>query len=94
MTVDVRFTDAGAFYRLQLANGVLTYSPVEKPDAADATLRLPFPSLALLASGTTDPAALDAAGIEITGDASVLGRVFAVLDDPDPDFAIVTPELD
>jgi alkyl sulfatase BDS1-like metallo-beta-lactamase superfamily hydrolase len=94
LTVDVRFTDTGAFYRLRLANGVLTYSPVERSDAADATLRLPFPSLPLLASGTTDPATLAAAGIEVTGDASVLGRVFAVLDAPDPDFAIVTPERD
>ncbi|MGZ4665001.1 MAG: alkyl sulfatase C-terminal domain-containing protein [Frankiaceae bacterium] len=68
-----------------------TYSPAEKPGAADATLRLPVSALPLLAAGEPDAATLTAAGIEVTGDTSALGRLFAVLDDPDPDFAIVTP---
>ena len=92
VTVDVRCTDTGEFFRLRLANGVLTYSPVEKPDAADVTLRLPRPALAVLASGAVDPTSLAAAGIELDGDGSVLGRIFALLDAPDPDFAIVTPD--
>jgi alkyl sulfatase BDS1-like metallo-beta-lactamase superfamily hydrolase len=41
--------------------------------------------------GATDPAALAAAGIQLAGDAGVLGRLLAVLESPDPDFAIVTP---
>ena len=61
-------------------------------DAADATLRLPSPALAVLASGAADAATLASAGVELTGDASVLGRLLSVLEDPDPDFAIVTPE--
>jgi len=91
LTVDLRFTDTGSQYRLRLANGVLTYSAAEKSDTADATLRLPLPALAVLASGAPDTATRASAGIELTGDPSVLGRLFAVLDDPDPDFAIVTP---
>jgi alkyl sulfatase BDS1-like metallo-beta-lactamase superfamily hydrolase len=91
LTVDVHFTDTGDFFRLRLANGVLTYSSVEKPGAADVTLRLPRSALAVLAAGTPDPASLAAAGVELEGDGSVLGRIFALLDSPDPDFAIVTP---
>jgi alkyl sulfatase BDS1-like metallo-beta-lactamase superfamily hydrolase len=91
LTIDVRITDTGAYHRLLLANGVLTYSPKERPEPADATIRLPRRALALLASGTADPGALAAAGVEITGDASVLGRLLALLEEPDPDFAIVTP---
>ena len=54
LTIDVRLTDTGARFRLLLANGVLTYSPAEKPDAADATLRLPSTSLPVLVSGAVD----------------------------------------
>ena len=35
--------------------------------------------------------ALAGAGIEVSGDASILGRLAAVLDPGDKDFAIVTP---
>ena len=91
LTLDVRFTDTEGYFRLLLANGVLTYSSAQKTDAADATLRLPFRSLAVLASGAADPATLASAGIEVSGDTSVLGRLMAVLDEPDPDFPLVTP---
>ena len=94
LTVDVRFTDTGKFFRLRLANGVLTYSAVEKPGAADVTLRLPLSSLAVLASGAHDPSTLADAGIELDGDGSVLGRLLGLLDSPDTDFAIVTPGSD
>ncbi len=38
----------------------------------------------LLASARPD-------GIDLSGDPGVLGRLMALIDDPDPDFAIVTP---
>jgi alkyl sulfatase BDS1-like metallo-beta-lactamase superfamily hydrolase len=92
LTVDVRITDADTRYRLSLANGVLTYSTAQRPDAADATVTVPrATSLAFLVGGAADPATLAAAGIELAGDTDVLGRLFAVLESPDPDFAIVTP---
>lgn len=94
LTVDVRFTDTGDCFRLLLANGVLTYTPVEKPDAADVTLRLPLSALPVLAAGADDATTLAAAGVEVEGDGSVLGRLFALLDSPDPGFAIVTPGSD
>jgi alkyl sulfatase BDS1-like metallo-beta-lactamase superfamily hydrolase len=91
LTLDVRFTDTGDFFRLRLANGVLSYSPVERTDAPDCTVRLPRAALGLLASGAPSPASLAAAGVEVDGDGSVPGRLLAVLDQPDPDFAIVAP---
>lgn len=36
-----------------------------------------------------DPGTID--GVDVTGDATVLGTLLGVLDAPDPDFAIVTP---
>ena len=48
----------------------------------------------MLASGTQDPATLSSAGVVLDGDASALGRLFAVLDAPDPDFPIVTADPD
>jgi len=92
--IDVRFTDTGDHFRLRLANGVLTYSPAESPTPADVTLRLPLAALPVLASGTQDPATLSSAGVVLDGDASALGRLFAVLDAPDPDFPIVTADPD
>ena len=92
VTVDVDLTDTGARYRLRLANGVLTHRVVDGADGADATLSLPQAALPALALGGTSAADLAAAGIEVTGDPSVLQRLLAVLDPGDPDFAIVTPE--
>jgi alkyl sulfatase BDS1-like metallo-beta-lactamase superfamily hydrolase len=45
------------------------------------TTRAALPGLLM---GSTD-------GVTLEGDATVLGRLMAVLDAPDPDFAIVTP---
>ncbi|MFC4783910.1 alkyl/aryl-sulfatase [Nocardioides sp. MAHUQ-72] len=92
LTIDVVLTDSGQRFRLRLANGVLTHSAARQPGAADATLRLPGAALGVLASGAVDAATLGAAGVELTGDPSVLTRLFSVLEAPDPDFAVVTPD--
>ncbi len=92
LTIDVRFTDTGGFHRLRLANGVLTHSPVEKPDPADLTVSCPRPALPAVALGLLPPEDFASAGVELAGDPSALGRLLAVLDEPDPDFAIVTPD--
>ena len=92
LTIEVRFADDDVRYRLNLANGVLTYSTYPKSEAADLTLTLPGKaSLAVLMGGAADPAAFGAAGIEVAGDAGVLDRLLSLLENPDPDFAIVTP---
>jgi alkyl sulfatase BDS1-like metallo-beta-lactamase superfamily hydrolase len=91
LSIDVVLTDVGQRYRLRLANGVLTYSAAEQSGDADATLTTTRRSLPALALGTPSPERLADAGIEVSGDASVLARLTAVLDPGDPDFAIVTP---
>lgn len=91
LTLDVVLTDADERYRLRLANGVLTYSARPQKGDADATLTTTKRALPALALGGLDADGLAAAGIELTGDTSVLGRLTSVLQPGDKDFAIVTP---
>ncbi|MGY4856576.1 alkyl/aryl-sulfatase [Cryobacterium sp. AP23] len=79
------FTDTRELYRLELSHGALVHFPVAKPRAADLSVRI---SRARLAQGV---ATGSFSGVDMTGDASVLQRLFALLDAPDPDFAVVTP---
>jgi alkyl sulfatase BDS1-like metallo-beta-lactamase superfamily hydrolase len=83
LSIGVELTDADETYRLDLRNGVLVHraAPVA---GADLVLRLPKAGLAGLLAGKTD-------GMTTEGDAGVLGRLMAVLEAPDPAFAIVTP---
>ncbi|MGC4935109.1 alkyl/aryl-sulfatase [Gordonia sp. DT30] len=92
LTIDVILTDSDEQYRLRVANGVLTYSGRPQKGAADAILTAPRHALPALALGDLSPAQLADASIELSGDATVLTRLAAVLDPGDPDFAIVTPD--
>jgi alkyl sulfatase BDS1-like metallo-beta-lactamase superfamily hydrolase len=89
-TIDVRISDSGQRFRLLLRNGVLTYSAAERSDPADVTIASSRAALPVLAMGDLGPDTLARAGLEISGDVGVLARLAAVLDRPDPDFAIVT----
>jgi alkyl sulfatase BDS1-like metallo-beta-lactamase superfamily hydrolase len=84
-TVDVDLTDVPERWRLTLRNGVLTYTRKEQAEPAGVTLRLPLAALPALAVGMTNPA------MTVEGDASVLDRLRAALDEPEPNFPIVTP---
>ncbi len=91
LVVEWRVTDLGRTYRTVLRNGVLRHRAVDHAGGAergsdpDLVLTLTRPQLqALLTGGAFD-------GITHEGDPAVLGRVVAVLDAPDPTFAIVTP---
>ena len=76
LVLDVDLTDTGTRYRLTLRNGALTYTPAAQPTAADAVLRLPATALPRTAHRRrTRP--LAAAGVEVHGDASALGRLLA-----------------
>jgi len=79
------FTDRDERYLMELSNGVLIHYPTRHTPRADLTLTLTFPQLlGLLASGSTD-------GIEASGDQSVLRTLMSLTDEPDPNFAVVTP---
>ncbi|HLZ36187.1 MAG TPA: alkyl sulfatase dimerization domain-containing protein [Mycobacteriales bacterium] len=90
LSIDVDLTDTGRRYQLRLANGVLTYSTAARTPA-EATLRLPAQALPRLVAAPPTAETLAEFGIMIDGDAKVLDRLLAVLDDPDPNFDIVTP---
>jgi len=91
ITVDIAFTDTSTRYRLTLRNGALTYTAAAQHTAPDAVLHLPSTALPGLVAGGVDPSQLAAAGVEVDGNASVIGQLLGTLDRPDPDFAIVTP---
>ncbi len=85
LSVGWHFTDSHQNYRMELSNGALIHFPTTGNEAADLTITLTKPQLVqLLATGQPGGAAL-------SGDAGVLQRLMSLTDDPDPDFAVVTP---
>ena len=85
LTLNWHLTDIDEHYRMELSNGALIHFPTSEEIKADLTLTLTKPQLlALLMAGKAD-------GVVMTGDSGVLGRLIGLLDDPDPEFAIVTP---
>jgi alkyl sulfatase BDS1-like metallo-beta-lactamase superfamily hydrolase len=85
LSISWHFTDTGDDYRMELSNGVLIHYPTSGSRAADLTVTLTKPQLLLLlATGKTDD-------IDMSGDLSVVQRLLALTDNPNPDFAIVTP---
>ena len=88
LVIDVTFVDVATDYRLTLRNGVLVHRKVPAdPATAQATVTLASKSrlLAFAAGDTTSP------GVEVTGDEGALPALLGVLDQPDPNFNIVTP---
>ncbi|GAA1459848.1 MBL fold metallo-hydrolase [Nocardiopsis exhalans] len=88
LTIDWNITDLGESYRSQLSNGAFVHWPVQGSEGgpdADLTLTLTKPQfLGLLANG-------DTAGLDHSGDLGAVHKLMGVLDQPDPNFAIVTP---
>jgi alkyl sulfatase BDS1-like metallo-beta-lactamase superfamily hydrolase len=85
LSIGWHFTDTHENYRMELSNGALIHFPTTGNQDADLTVTLTRPQLVeLLATGQPEGAAL-------SGDAGVLQRLISLTDDPDPDFAIVTP---
>lgn len=94
LTMTWNVTDEGRTWHLLLSNGALTYRSTEAapeadgPDpAADLTLTLTLTKsqlLAVLAGKGLDD-------VHVQGDPQVLATLVGLLDNPDPDFAIVTP---
>jgi alkyl sulfatase BDS1-like metallo-beta-lactamase superfamily hydrolase len=90
IAIDVVLSDADSRYRLQLRNGVLTHTRAPQSSPADAVIHLATTDLPALVLGAV-PASPESGGLRVEGDPSCLPRLLKALDNPDPDFAIVTP---
>lgn len=88
IAIDITFADLAANYRLALRNGVLVYRKVAA-DAATAAVTVKLDSkFRFLRAALGD---FDSPGLQISGDPSALQTFLGVLDQPDPNFNIVTP---
>ncbi|MEE2038246.1 alkyl sulfatase dimerization domain-containing protein [Nocardiopsis sp. CT-R113] len=83
--IDWDLTDLGAVVRTTMSNGALIVR--EDPRAGEAGLRVTLtrPELLSLIGGGGGH------GLATSGDASLLGRLFGLLEEPDPVFPVVTP---
>jgi len=94
LVIRMEFTDTGDQYTLLLANGVLTHIRGDAPGGAapGVTFGLTRPVLEQLIAGRAKiPEQVGAGRVTIDGDPGLLTRLMSLLDQPDPDFAIVTP---
>jgi alkyl sulfatase BDS1-like metallo-beta-lactamase superfamily hydrolase len=71
----------------------MRHKPGSHGSAADATLVVDRKALDRLLLKTADVAELAESGrLRVEGDGAKLGELLGLLDEPDPGFAIVTPE--
>ncbi|OBJ00254.1 alkyl sulfatase [Mycobacterium sp. 1482292.6] len=88
IAIDIAFADTAVNYRLTLRNGVLVRRKAA-PDPATATVTVKLANkIRLLAVATGD---FSSPGLELSGNQGALQALLSVLDDPDPNFNIVTP---
>ncbi len=93
LRIDWRVTDPDEQHRITVHNGVLRHKPGSHGPEADAALVVDRRALDQLLLKTADVAELAGSGrLRIEGDGVKLGELLALLDEPDPGFAIVTPE--
>ncbi len=93
LTIDWRVTDPDERHLLELENGVLNHRAGCDHREADATLTIERRALNELLSKTADLAELAGSGrLRVEGDGMKLGELLGLLDEPDPGFAIVTPD--
>ena len=93
LTIGWQVTDPDERRLLQVENGVLNHRPWKDGAEPEATLIVERQALNELLGGTADLAALAGSGrLRVEGDAVKLGELLGLLDEPDPGFAIVTPE--
>jgi len=85
LALELEITDLDRRFRVTLRNGVLIYL---EDSAGDVGLTIRTTKLRLLQLAGGD---LDSEGLEFDGDRGVLEQLLGVLDQGDPDFAIVTP---
>ncbi|HEU4392696.1 MAG TPA: alkyl sulfatase dimerization domain-containing protein [Solirubrobacterales bacterium] len=93
LTINWQVTDPDEQHLLELENGVLNHRADRHDPAADATLVIERQALNEMLGKTADLAELAQSGrLRIEGDGAKLGELLGLLDEPDPGFAIVTPD--
>jgi linear primary-alkylsulfatase len=93
LRIDWLVTKPDEQHALTLRNGVLSHREGRHDPAAEATLVVERDALDQLLLKTVDIAALAETGrLRVEGDATKLGELLGLLDEPDPGFAIVTPD--
>ncbi len=92
MTVNFVFEDAGTTVVVRLENAVLHHKETAPDPRADATVTLTRSSWIRIATRQASAEELVSSGdLRIDGDPLRLVTLFSLLDEPDGDFAIVTP---
>ena len=93
LRIDWVISDPDEEHALSVRNGVLHHRPGRHEPPADASLFVDREAFDQLLLKTADPAALAESGrLRVEGDGEKLGELLGLLDEPDPAFAIVTPE--
>jgi alkyl sulfatase BDS1-like metallo-beta-lactamase superfamily hydrolase len=93
LTINWEVTDPDERHLLELENGVLHHRADRHDPEADATLIVERRALNEMLSGAAELAELAESGrLRVEGDGIKLGELLGLLDEPDPGFAIVTPE--
>jgi alkyl sulfatase BDS1-like metallo-beta-lactamase superfamily hydrolase len=88
------FTDTDEHHVVMLSNGALIHSANRQDPQADATVLVERAALNELFAGLTPVEELLGAGrLRVEGDAAKLGELLGLLEEPDPSFAIVTPQV-
>jgi alkyl sulfatase BDS1-like metallo-beta-lactamase superfamily hydrolase len=93
LRIDWVIADPDERHALTVRNGVLHHRPGSHDPEADAALLVDRDALNQLLLKTADIAALAESGrLRVEGEAEKLGELLGLLDEPDPGFAIVTPD--
>jgi linear primary-alkylsulfatase len=93
LRIDWAITDPDEQHALTLRNGVLSHQQGRHEPEAESTLVVEREALNELLLKTADLAELTESGrLRIEGEAEKLGELLSLLDEPDPGFAIVTPD--
>ncbi|MEX2108199.1 MAG: alkyl sulfatase dimerization domain-containing protein [Solirubrobacterales bacterium] len=93
LRIDWVVTDPDEEHSITVRNGVLSHRPGKHGPSADAGLVVEREALNQLLLKTADIGELAESGrLRVEGDGVKLGELLGLLDEPDPGFAIVTPD--
>jgi len=93
LRIDWSVTDPDEQHQITVRNGVLRHRPGSHDPAADAALVVEREALNQLLLKTAEIAELAESGrLRVEGDGVKIGELLGLLDEPDPGFAIVTPD--